>query len=128
MSYQKWFKIRFKPTFQKSKISTNQNSSWADLKDIFRKSGNVTYTDAHYRMGQNKGEVCFEHEEDMKKALKDFDGFELNGRTLKVKKNVSSKFFDIEYFDYDARVRIKSFILLKNYLGKTNRVMLLYFW
>ena len=63
-------------------------SSWSDLKDLFRKCGTVTYTDAHYRMGQNRGEVCFEREEELKRALKDFDGYELNGREITVKRGV----------------------------------------
>ena len=40
-------------------------------------------------MGQNRGEVCFEREDEMKRALKDFDGYELNGREITVKRPVS---------------------------------------
>jgi len=39
-------------------------------------------------MGQNRGEVCFEREEELKRALKDFDGYELNGREITVKRGV----------------------------------------
>jgi len=72
--------------------------SWSDLKDLFRKCGTVTYTDAHYRMGQNRGEVCFEREDELKRALKDFDGYELNGREITVKRPD----------DKDSRSRSKS--------------------
>ena len=58
--------------------------SWADLKDYFRQAGEVTYTDAHQRMGKNRGEVCFETREGLVKAKEKFDGNEINGRAIKL--------------------------------------------
>lgn len=58
--------------------------SWADLKDLFRKCGEVTYTDAHYRMGEGRGEVCFETRDGMEKAMKDLNGEEINGKRIKL--------------------------------------------
>jgi arginine/serine-rich splicing factor 4/5/6 len=58
--------------------------SWSELKDIFRKCGKVTYTDAHQRIGEGRGEVCFDSSEDLKHALKEMDGFEINGRKITV--------------------------------------------
>ena len=43
--------------------------SWADLKDMMRKAGEVTYTDAHQRMGKNRGEVCFANSDDLHAGL-----------------------------------------------------------
>ena len=58
---------------------------------MFRKAGRVTYTDAHDRSGKNKGEVCFESSSDVKEAIRKFDGHDLNGREITVRKNVSNK-------------------------------------
>ena len=69
--------------------SDSKFPSWAELKDLFRKAGRVTYTDAHDRLGKNKGEVCFESASDVKEAIRKFDGYELNGRDITVKKSVS---------------------------------------
>ena len=63
--------------------------SWADLKDYFRQAGEVTYTDAHQRMGKNRGEVCFETREGLLKAKDKFDGNEINGRTIRLTITVS---------------------------------------
>merc|ERR1712035_49065 len=58
--------------------------SWSELKDIFRKCGKVTYTDAHQRIGSGRGEVCFDSAEDLKVALKEMNGYEINGRKIEV--------------------------------------------
>ena len=42
--------------------------SWADLKDHCRKYGEVTYTDAHFRTGEGRGEVCFAERDDLEKG------------------------------------------------------------
>ena len=47
---------------------TSNVFSWAELKDHCRKFGEVTYTDAHFRSGEGRGEVCFEAREDMEKG------------------------------------------------------------
>lgn len=48
---------------------TPSEFSWADLKDMMRKAGEVTYTDAHQRMGKNRGEVCFANSEDLNAGM-----------------------------------------------------------
>merc|ERR1712117_51894 len=58
--------------------------SWSELKDIFRKCGKVTYTDAHQRIGEGRGEVCFDSADDLKAALKEMNGFEINGKKIEV--------------------------------------------
>merc|ERR1711936_130255 len=58
--------------------------SWSELKDIFRKCGKVTYTDAHQRIGSGRGEVCFDSADDLKVALKEMNGYEINGRKIEV--------------------------------------------
>jgi len=69
--------------------------SWADLKDHCRKYGEVTYTDAHFRTGEGKGEVCFAERDDLEKALDEMDGTEIMGKRVQVSKstNVSSVSF-----------------------------------
>ena len=62
--------------------------SWAELKDIMRKCGEVTYTDAHYRSGDGRGEVCFETREDQERCLDEMDGFDINGKQIRVSRGV----------------------------------------
>ena len=62
--------------------------SWSDLKDFMRQAGEVTYTDAHQRMGKNKGEVCFETREGLIKAQEKFDGHDVKGRNIKCRVTV----------------------------------------
>ena len=73
--------------------------SWSELKDIFRKCGKVTYTDAHQRIGEGRGEVCFDSADDLKHALKEMQGFDINGRKIEVfKTHVSTSFIEISIF------------------------------
>lgn len=58
--------------------------SWQDLKDFMRKAGEVTYGDAHGEIGKNRGVVCYEREEDMKRSVEDLDGREINQREVKL--------------------------------------------
>jgi arginine/serine-rich splicing factor 4/5/6 len=53
-----------------------------------RQAGEVTYTDAHQRMGKNKGEVCFETREGLIKAQEKFDGHDVKGRNIKCRVTV----------------------------------------
>ena len=72
--------------------------SWSELKDTFRKCGKVTYTDAHQRIGSGRGEVCFDSAEDLKVALKEMNGYEINGRKIEVfKTHVSSASYFSRY-------------------------------
>ena len=66
--------------------------SWSELKDIFRKCGKVTYTDAHQRIGSGRGEVCFDTADDLKTALKEMNGFDINGKKIEVFKTHVSNF------------------------------------
>jgi len=57
---------------------------WQDLKDFMRKAGEVTYGDAHGDIGRNRGVVCYEREDDMKRAIEELDGREINGKEVKL--------------------------------------------
>ena len=56
---------RKKIVFRLKNSSIHQNlkifGSWSDLKNFMRQAGEVTYTDAHIRSGENRGEVCFKN-------------------------------------------------------------------
>lgn len=88
------FPIRVRNSYPCPCVSVNPYLcfSWADLKDFFRQAGEVTYTDAHQRMGKNRGEVCFSNREALRKAKDKFDGEEINGRRIKLKITVSARF------------------------------------
>merc|ERR1712227_1071389 len=58
--------------------------SWQDLKDFMRRAGEVTYGDAHGEIGRNRGVVCYEREDDMKRAIEELDGREINGKEVKL--------------------------------------------
>lgn len=63
--------------------------SWSQLKDIMRRVGEVTYVDAHNRMGRGRGECCFATREIMMKAKDELDGFEINGKRIQLYIKVS---------------------------------------
>ena len=48
-----------------------------------RKAGDVTYADAHKDV-RNEGKVEFASRRDMERAIDKYDGYELNGRKIKV--------------------------------------------
>ena len=48
--------------------------SWSDLKNFMRQAGEVTYTDAHIRSGENRGEVCFKNRKGLYTAKVGFKG------------------------------------------------------
>ena len=58
--------------------------SWAELKDFMRQAGEVTYVDAHNRMGRGRGEACFISRDDMYKAKDTLDGKEINGKAIRL--------------------------------------------
>merc|ERR1712130_359133 len=64
--------------------------SWQDLKDFMRRAGEVTYGDAH-EIGRNRGIVCFEREEEMKNAVRELDGRDINGRAVELTARVRSE-------------------------------------
>ncbi|KAF9128947.1 hypothetical protein BGW39_004599 [Mortierella sp. 14UC] len=60
---------------------------WQDLKDLFRKAGNIIRADvAHGSDGRSRGfgSVLFATPEDAKTAISMFDNYEYSGRTLRV--------------------------------------------
>ncbi|KAF9908571.1 hypothetical protein EC991_009716 [Linnemannia zychae] len=60
---------------------------WQDLKDLFRKAGNIIRADvAHGFDGRSRGfgSVLFATPEDAKTAISMFDNYEYNGRVLRV--------------------------------------------
>jgi len=57
------------------------------LKDHCRKYGEVTYTDAHFRSGEGRGEVCFSERSDMERALDELDGADIMGKAVKVSRS-----------------------------------------
>jgi len=59
--------------------------SWSDLKNFMRQVGEVTYTDAHIRSGENRGEVCFKSRKGLYMAKKKLDNTKLHGRRIRLK-------------------------------------------
>merc|ERR1719210_2536103 len=57
--------------------------SWQDLKDIMRRTGEVSYANAHNKR-QREGVVEFGSKRDLERALDKYQGYELHGRKLKV--------------------------------------------
>jgi len=67
------------------KILTRVLDSWADLKNFMRKVGEVTYTDAHVRSGEGKGEVCFKDRKGLYRAMKKLDKTKVAGKKIRLK-------------------------------------------
>jgi len=61
------------------------NFSWADLKNYMRRAGEVTYTDAHVRSGEGRGEVCFKDRKGLYRAMKKLQRAKLAGKRIKLK-------------------------------------------
>merc|ERR1711953_24643 len=59
--------------------------SWSDLKNFMRQAGEVTYTDAHIRSGEHRGEVCFKNRKGLYTAKKKLDRTKLHGRRIRLK-------------------------------------------
>jgi len=64
---------------------TNLSSrvSWQDLKDLFRKKGEVCYAEAHTER-RNEGRVEMETLEDLERVMRRYQGYEVNGRRLEL--------------------------------------------
>lgn len=61
---------------------------WTDLKDLFRGAGSVVRADINEtpdRRPKGTGIVLFETEDDAKKAIEMFDGYEWHGRRIEVR-------------------------------------------
>ena len=54
-----------------------------------RKAGEVTYTDAHVRSGEGRGEVCFKDRKGLYKAMKKLQKTKVAGKRIKLKIVVS---------------------------------------
>lgn len=65
----------------------SEKVSWQDLKDFFRRVGEVTYGEAHdkTRCGPGRGVICFEKRRDMDRAVKEYDNYDLKGRKMEMK-------------------------------------------
>jgi len=57
--------------------------SWQDLKDLMRRAGEVCYADAH-KDRRNEGVIEFATRRDMERAFDKYDGYEMNGRKIKL--------------------------------------------
>jgi len=62
---------------------------WQDLKDTLRRGGEVTYAEAHTRR-EREGLVQLATREDMERILKRYQGYDMNGREIKLIKDCDS--------------------------------------
>merc|ERR1711935_873173 len=62
--------------------------SWQDIKDTFRKAGDVTFAECH-TINTGKGRVECASREDFRRVYKKFQGHEMNGRKLELTKDCS---------------------------------------
>ena len=65
--------------------------SSAELKDIMKRCGEVTFTD----VGIGHGKVCFSNREEMERCLFEMDGHEINEQKIRVFEWVSYKLLQI---------------------------------
>jgi len=65
-----------------------RSTSWQDLKDAFRSSGDILFTDVRRDRYQDYyGIVEFRHKEDIEHAIRKMDGAEVNGHKIRVKED-----------------------------------------
>lgn len=65
-----------------------RSTSWQDLKDAFRSSGDILFTDVRRdRHDEYYGLVEFRYKEDIEHAIKKMDGAEVNGHKIRVKED-----------------------------------------
>lgn len=57
--------------------------SWQDLKDEFRRCGEINFANAHH-IKDREGFVAFAREKDMRRAVEEMNGKDLNGRKIEV--------------------------------------------
>merc|ERR1711915_1026311 len=61
--------------------------SWQDLKDLFRKAGEVCFAEAHTER-RNLGRVELQTREDLERVVQKYQGYEVNGRKIELIENV----------------------------------------
>ena len=64
--------------------NVSSSTSWQDLKDFARKSGNVLFSDVWTTEDDKLGLIEYESKEELEDALKNLDGFELAGNRLRL--------------------------------------------
>lgn len=68
-------------------LNLSSRVSWQDLKDLFRKKGEVCYAEAHTQR-RNEGRVEMETLEDLERVMRRYQGYELNGRRLELAEEI----------------------------------------
>ena len=61
--------------------------SWQDLKDLFRKAGEVCFAEAHIDR-RNEARVEVESLEDLERIIKRYQGYEVNGRRIELERDI----------------------------------------
>ena len=61
--------------------------SWQDLKDLFRKAGEVCFAEAHIDR-RNEARVEFQCEEDLDRVIRRYQGYDINGRKIELQKDI----------------------------------------
>ncbi|CCH42784.1 Polyadenylate-binding protein 1 [Wickerhamomyces ciferrii] len=73
--------------------------NWQALKDIFREAGEITHADVRLDEGGRSrgfGIVSFKNKEDVDNAIKQFNGYEIEGRQLDVHEGKNNSRFESE--------------------------------
>ena len=81
-----------------------------------RKCGEVTYTDAHYRSGEGRGEVCFSDREGMERCLDEMDGHEINQKA-RVRNYSAGRIYGV-IFSYVMRKWPKIFEIVQQWYSQ----------
>jgi len=69
-----------------------RSTSWQDLKDAFRSSGDILFTDVRRdRYDEYYGIVEFRYKDDIEHAIRKMDGAEVNGHKIRVKEDRKKK-------------------------------------
>jgi arginine/serine-rich splicing factor 4/5/6 len=76
----------FRPSRSRFRLTVENLStrcSWQDLKSLMRAAGHVIFCDAH-KDERNKGVVFFERHDDLMRAIEKYQGYDINGRQIKL--------------------------------------------
>jgi len=69
-----------------------RDMSWQDLKDHFRKAGDIVFADVYPdRSGRARGIVEYRRSDDLKNAIREFDDTEIRGNRITVKEQDDGK-------------------------------------